>query len=136
MRLIDETDADIATIAMAYVAVTRRYGLSGSMTRSTRSTPASTGRLQLGLYAAVQDLLLSRMVWFVRNVDFKDGLEAVIARFGPGIREIAAALDTTLPPDLQAARAKRRRTSSMPACRPALPASSPISTLWSRHPTS
>jgi glutamate dehydrogenase len=45
----------------------------------------------------------------VRNIDFKDGLEAVIARFGPGIREISASLDNTLPPDLQAARGKRRQ---------------------------
>ena len=37
------------------------------------------------------------------------GLEAVIARFGPGIREISASLDNTLPPDLQAARGKRRQ---------------------------
>ena len=27
------------------------------------------GKLQLELYAAVQDLLLDRMVWFLRNVD-------------------------------------------------------------------
>ena len=67
------------------------------------------GQLQLSLYASVQDLLLSRMVWYVRNVDFKDELEAVVARFGPAIRQIVAGLDTTLPPDLQAARAKRRQ---------------------------
>ena len=79
------------------------------MTRSTHSTPAIDGQLQLSLYAAVQDLLLSRMVWYVRNVDFKDGLEAVIARFGPAIREIVAGLDAALPPDLQAARSKRRQ---------------------------
>ena len=67
------------------------------------------GQLQLSLYASVQELLLSRMVWYVRNVDFKDGLEAVIARFGPAIRQIAAGLDTALPQDLQAARGKRRQ---------------------------
>jgi glutamate dehydrogenase len=49
------------------------------------------------------------MVWYVRNVDFKDGLEAVVARFGPAIRQIVAGLDTTLPPDLQTARTKRRQ---------------------------
>ena len=42
------------------------------------------GQLQLALYAAVQDLLHSRVVWYVRNVDFSAGLEAVISRFGPG----------------------------------------------------
>ena len=67
------------------------------------------GQLQLSLYAAIQDLLLSRMVWYVRNVDFKTGLDAVIARFGPGIRAIAAELDDTLPEDLQTGRSKRRQ---------------------------
>jgi glutamate dehydrogenase len=49
------------------------------------------------------------MVWYVRNVDFKDGLEAVIVRFGPAIREIVAGLDAAPPPDLQATRSKRRQ---------------------------
>jgi glutamate dehydrogenase len=37
---------------------------------------------RLTLYAAIQDLPLSRMVWCVRNVDFEAGLDSVIARFG------------------------------------------------------
>ena len=67
------------------------------------------GQLQLTLYAAIQDLLLSRMVWYVRNVDFKAGLDLVVARFGPSIREIVAGLEKTLPEDLQAGRSKRRQ---------------------------
>ena len=31
------------------------------------------GKLQLELYAAVQDLLLDRLVWFLRNVDLDAG---------------------------------------------------------------
>jgi len=45
----------------------------------------------------------------VRNVDFSTGLDAVISRFGPGIRQIAAGLDKALPVDLQAGRSKRRQ---------------------------
>jgi len=109
VRLIDETDADIATIVMAYVAVDECYGLKGLNDAIDTLDACVDGQLQLSLYATVQDLLLSRMVWYVRNVDFKDGLETVIARFGPGIREITAGLDATLPPDLQTARGKRRQ---------------------------
>ncbi|OAF12700.1 NAD-glutamate dehydrogenase [Bradyrhizobium centrolobii] len=109
VRLIDETDADIPTIVMAYVAVDETYGLKWLNDAIDRLDACIDGQLQLSLYAAIQDLLLSRMVWYVRNVDFRDGLETVIARFGPGIREITASLDTTLPPDLQAVRAKRRQ---------------------------
>jgi glutamate dehydrogenase len=109
VRLIDETDADIPTIVMAYVAVDECYGLKWLNDAIDALDTCIDGQVQLSLYASVQELLLSRMVWYVRNVDFNDGLEAVVARFGPAIRQIVAGLDTTLPPDLQAARAKRRQ---------------------------
>ncbi|MCC8966965.1 NAD-glutamate dehydrogenase [Bradyrhizobium sp. Pear76] len=109
VRLIDETDADVPTIVMAYVAVDECYGLKWLNDAIDALDACVDGQLQLSLYASVQDLLLSRMVWYVRNVDFKDGLEAVVARFGPAIRQIVAGLDTALPPDLQAARVKRRQ---------------------------
>lgn len=109
VRLIDETDADIPTIVMAYVAVDESYGLKLLNDAIDALDTCIDGQLQLSLYASVQDLLLSRMVWYVRNVDFKDGLEVVVARFGPAIRQIVAGLDTTLPPDLQAGRSKRRQ---------------------------
>jgi len=109
VRLTDETDADIPTIVMAQVAVDAIYELRRLNDAIDALDARIDGQLQLGLYATVQDLLISRMVWYVRNVDFKDGLEAVIGRFGPGVREIAGSLDTTLPPDLHAARGKRRQ---------------------------
>jgi glutamate dehydrogenase len=108
VRLIDETDADIPTIVMAYVAVVECYGLRRLNDAIDALDTRIDGQLQLTLYAWIQDLLLSRMVWYVRNVDFKPGLDAVIARFGPNIRAIAAGLDDALPSGLQAARIKRR----------------------------
>ena len=94
VRLIDETGADIAD---------HRHGLRGGATNlrperlndaidalDTRIDGAGAARALRG----VQDLLLSRIVWFIRNVDFNDGLEAVVARFGPASREIVAGLDT------------------------------------------
>jgi glutamate dehydrogenase len=118
VRLIDETDADIPTIVMAYVAVDESYGLKRLNAAIDALDTRIDGQLQLGLYAALQDLLLSRMVWYVRNVDFKAGLDAVIARFGPGIRQVATGLDTTLPEVLQAGRTKRRQD-LIDACVPA-----------------
>jgi len=108
-RLIDETDADVSTIVMAFVAVQESYGLKRLNNAIDALDNKINGQVQLGLYAAIQDLLLSRMVWYVRNVDFKAGLDAVISRFGPSIREIAAGLDSALPRDLQATRSKQRR---------------------------
>jgi len=108
-RLIDETDADVSTIAKAFVAVDECYGLKRLNEAIDALDNKIDGQLQLGLYASVQDLLHSRMVWCVRNVDFSAGLDAVISRFGPSIREIAAGLDNALPQDMQAGRSKRRQ---------------------------
>jgi glutamate dehydrogenase len=109
VRLIDETDADVPTITSAFVAVEETYGLNRLNDAIDALDNRIDGQLQLGLYAVVQDLLLSRVVWFVRNVDFSAGLEAVISRFGPCIREIAAGLDHYLPQEIQAARSKRQQ---------------------------
>lgn len=109
VRLIDETGADVSTIVMAFEAVDESYGLKRLNDAIDGLDARIDGQLQLGLYAAVQDLLLSRMVWYVRHVDFSAGLEAVISRFGSGIRQIAAGLDNTLSEDLQAGRSKRRQ---------------------------
>ena len=109
VRLVDETDADISTIVMAYVAVNKSFGLKRLNDAIDGLDTRIDGQLQLSLYAAIQDLLLSRMIWYVRNVDFGAGLDAVIARFGPSIRAIVAGLDNALPPDLQAERGKRRQ---------------------------
>ena len=109
VRLIDETGADVPTIVMAFVAVDESYGLKRLNDAIDGLDARVDGQLQLGLYAAIQDLLLSRMAWSVRNVDFGTGLDAVISRFRPGIRQIAAGLDETLPEHLLAARAKRRQ---------------------------
>jgi glutamate dehydrogenase len=108
-RLIDETDADVSIIAMAFVAVDESYGLERLNNEIDALDNKIDGQLQLGLYAAVQDLLLSRMVWYARNVDFSAGLDAVISRFGSGIRAIAAGLHDNLPENLQAGRCKRRQ---------------------------
>ncbi len=109
VRLIDETGADVPTIVMAFVAVDESYGLKRLNDAIDALDNKIDGQLQLGFYAAVQDLLHSRVVWYVRNVDFGARLEAVISRFSPCIREIAAGLDKTLPVDLQAGRSMRRQ---------------------------
>jgi glutamate dehydrogenase len=109
VRLIDETGAQVPTIVMAFVAVDETYDLNRLNDEIDGLDTRVDGQLQLSLYAAVQDLLLSRMVWYVRNVDFGAGLEAVISRFGPRIREIAAGLNNNLPQDIRVRRSKRRQ---------------------------
>ena len=44
-----------------------------------------SGKLQLELYATIEDLLLDRIVWFVRNVDVSKGLADVVEHYRGGI---------------------------------------------------
>jgi glutamate dehydrogenase len=69
-----------------------------------------SGKLQLDLYAAVQDLLLDRIVWFLRNADLSKGLAEVVTHYRDGIAAVAAALDGAVSQDLADARAARRQT--------------------------
>ena len=98
-RLIDETGADVAAIATAYAAVRDSFGLTPLNAAIDTLDGTIPGANQLALYAAAQDLLLGRMIWFLRHTDPATGLAATVARFQPGIAEIAATLVTLLPPD-------------------------------------
>jgi len=65
--------------------------------------------VQLSLYAAVQDLLLDRLVWFLRNADLSKGLAGVVEHYRKGIAAVSGALDKALPKDAAAARAARSK---------------------------
>src|SRR5262249_39073225 len=106
-RIADETGAAPARIAAAFAAVRNSYdliGLNGAVEALDNRIP---GKLQLDLFAAVQDLLLDRIVWFLRNVDLAAGLASVIEHYHSGIAAVAAALDRVLPEDARAARTAR-----------------------------
>jgi glutamate dehydrogenase len=108
-RLSNDTDADVTTIAMAFAAVDDTFGLKRLYEAIDALDNRIDVQLQLGLYASLQDLLLSRVVWYIRNIDFAPGLEFVISRFSAGIGEVEACLVTTLPSDMQTARNRRRQ---------------------------
>jgi glutamate dehydrogenase len=109
VRIADQTGAAPAAIAGAFAAVRDSYGmtaLNGAIDELDNRIP---GKLQLDLYAAVQDLLLDRIIWFLRNVDLTSGLAGVIAHYRDGIAEVEAALDTALPEEALRARAARQQ---------------------------
>jgi glutamate dehydrogenase len=104
VRIADQTGASAAAIAAAFAAVRNSYeliALNGEIDALDNKVP---GKTQLALYAAVQDLLLDRLVWFLRNADLKQGLETIIGHYREGIAQVAAALDTTLSKQALAAR--------------------------------
>ena len=107
VRIADQTGATPAAIAAAFAAVRNSYDLIGLNGAIDALDNKISGKTQLALYAAVQDLLLDRIVWFLRNVDLKQGLEKIVAHYRDGIGEVAAALDGALSKAAAAAREAR-----------------------------
>ncbi len=104
VRIADQTGAQPAAIAAAFAAVRNSYDLIALNSEIDALDNKIAGKAQLDLYAAVQDLLLDRLVWFLRNVDLKQGLETIVAHYRAGIAQVAAALDSALSKPALAAR--------------------------------
>jgi glutamate dehydrogenase len=105
VRIADETGASAAGIAAAFAAVRDSYDMPGLNEEINTLDGKVAGDVQLGLYAQVQNLLLDRLVWFLRNADLGKGLAGLIEYYRKGIAEVAAALDSSLPEETAAARA-------------------------------
>ena len=109
VRIADQTGAAPAAIAAAFAAVRDSYGMTALNAAIDGLDNRIAGKLQLDLYAAVQDLLLDRIIWFLRNVDLTKGLAGIVAHYRDGIAAVAAALDNALSGEAQAARGARRQ---------------------------
>jgi glutamate dehydrogenase len=105
VRIADQTGAAPSQIAAAFAAVRGSYELIALNTAIDTLDGKVAGGVQLELYATVQNLLLDRIVWFLRNVDLSKGLADVIAHYHDGIATLAGALGGALP---QAATVARR----------------------------
>jgi glutamate dehydrogenase len=109
VRIADQTGAAPAAIASAFAAVRDSYGMTALNGAIDDLDNRISGRLQLDLYAAVQDLLLDRIIWFLRNVDLAKGIADVVAHYRDGIAAVGQALDRALPEAALDARAARRK---------------------------
>ena len=109
VRISDQTGAAPAAVASAFAAVRDSYGMTALNGAIDSLDNRIAGKLQLDLYAAVQDLLLDRIIWFLRNVDLTKGLADVVTHYRDGIAAVAAALDHALSEDALQARATRRQ---------------------------
>jgi glutamate dehydrogenase len=103
VRIADQTGAGAASIAAAFAAARDSYDMTALNGEIDALDNKISGALQLELYQAVQDLLLDRLVWFLRNVDLTRGLAALVAHYREGIAAVAAALDGSLPEAASAA---------------------------------
>jgi len=107
VRIADQTGAASPAIAAAFAAVRNSYDLIDLHSEIDALDNKISGKVQLDLYAAVQDLLLDRLVWFLRNVDLTQGLEKIIGHYRESIGQVAAALDSTLSKPAASAREAR-----------------------------
>jgi glutamate dehydrogenase len=108
VRIADQTGASPEAIAFAFSAVRDSYDMPARNEEINALDGKVDGKVQLSLYAAVQNLLLDRIVWFLRNADLSKGLAGVVEHQRKGIADLVKALDKALPPDAAAARAARK----------------------------
>jgi glutamate dehydrogenase len=101
-RIADETGASAASIAAAFAAVRGSYDMPALNDAINTLDNKVAGDLQLSLYAAVQDLLLDRLVWFLRNVDLGKGLDDIVKHYRAGVEGVAEALEDALPKEAAA----------------------------------
>ncbi|MGH0241656.1 NAD-glutamate dehydrogenase [Sinorhizobium meliloti] len=107
VRMTDETGARPDAIISAFVAVRDSFDMPDLNTAIDALDNMVSGKTQLDLYAAVQDLLLDRLVWFLRNVDFSVGLSAVVDHYRNGITTVEANLDLALSDEAKRTRNER-----------------------------
>ncbi len=107
VRIADQTGAAPPAIAAAFAAARNSYDLVALNSEIDALDNKISGETQLSLYATVQDLLLDRLVWFLRNVDLKQPLDKIIGHYRDGIAQVETALDGALSKSARAARAVR-----------------------------
>jgi glutamate dehydrogenase len=106
-RIADETGASAGRIAFAFAAVRDSYAMPALNGEINTLDGKVAGDIQLSLYADVQDVLLDRLVWFLRNEDLGKGLAALVDHYREGVAGVAAALNDALPKEAAAARSAR-----------------------------
>ena len=119
VRLVDQTGASPDRVAAAFVAARDAFDFERLYAEIDALDAKIPGALQLQLYAGVRDLLMHRMVWFLRNVDFSGGIAPVVERFRGGVAAIGEGLDAALGEEV----ARRRMGQSAGLERSGVPAS-------------
>jgi glutamate dehydrogenase len=96
-RMGERTGALPPAVARAYVAVRAAFALRDLNEAVDALDGKVGGSVQLDLYRAAQDLLLSRTAWFLRNVSFAGGIAPVIDAYGATVAAVGGTLGKILP---------------------------------------
>ena len=137
VRIADQTGASAAQIAAAFAAVRDSYGMTALNSEIDALDAKIPGQLQLELYHAVEDLLLDRVVWFLRNAELSAGARReslrTIARASPRSRPRSKPRCRKHPPPHSP---PARPSCAGRACRRRWRAASPPCRRWSARPIS
>ncbi|WP_068311334.1 NAD-glutamate dehydrogenase [Polycladidibacter hongkongensis] len=101
-RIVDQSGAPVDEIARAFAAVRDAFGLSNLNEEIDALDNIVQGEVQLELYAEVQELVLGQVIWFLRNVDFAEGIEAAVTRFKTAVERLSPRLEHYLSEDIAA----------------------------------
>jgi glutamate dehydrogenase len=93
VRLADQTGAAVDRIAAAFAAARDSYCLTAINTSIEGLDNKVASDVQLELYTATQNLLLDRIVWFLRNVDVRQGLASIVDHYRAKIAVVSGGLD-------------------------------------------
>ncbi len=99
-RIKDKTGASSADIARAFIAVRDSFEMRELNDAIDALDNKVSGDTQLSLYAEIQKLLLSQILWFMRNVPSSMSIADAVKHYGSGIAKVAKELNSHLPPYL------------------------------------
>ncbi|MEM9676859.1 MAG: NAD-glutamate dehydrogenase [Pseudomonadota bacterium] len=92
-----ETGQKTPDVAKGFIAARTAFDLQSLIQDVDALDTKITGKLQLQLYAILQDRVVSQSIWFTRHADFSDGLEPVANRYRKAIETLAPKLDKLVP---------------------------------------
>ncbi|MGI9372969.1 MAG: NAD-glutamate dehydrogenase domain-containing protein, partial [Hyphomicrobiales bacterium] len=96
-RMIEETGAGAGDIARGYLAARDVMGLLDLHDAINALDTKIPSDVQLRIYGTLQALLRRASGWFVRNADWSQGLEKVIADYSAGYKELQSVMPKCLP---------------------------------------
>jgi glutamate dehydrogenase len=99
-RIADAIDAAPDRIAVAFATVRDSFRLLDLNDAIDALDNKIDREAQLALYVELQNLLLDRMVWFLRHVDLGQGLKSIINRYQADVETVAQVLDRVLPNEI------------------------------------
>ncbi len=95
-RLKEETGHDVANIANAFATTSAVFSLKKLYDEIDALDNKITGDLQLSLYFEVEKLLRKQMAWFLRNVNWDEGLSKIIELYRTGLADFEGLREVVL----------------------------------------